>query len=258
MKKLEEYIIVIGGNGRIGRNFISHSFKETSYSIINIDPCEDSFFSEYLKSNKRYNHIKISLDNDESTSYVKDYFNSISYPFKINAIINLSKVNMINKSDLLINEEELIANVNGQIIGLNKLINSFLEQKHIISGCSIIHAGSLSSKLVNHQPVLYHYLKGGIEVASKSLAFKLAKYNIRSNVIVCGLVNDPSFKLNTKQLNTQNICIPLLSGPPTVQDVSNLILFLISPLSKSITGTSVLIDAGMSLPDTYTMISNLN
>ena len=89
------------------------------------------------------------------------------------------------------------------------------------------------------------------------MAFKLAKFNIRSNVLICGLVKDPEFKLTKKQRRIEQKAIPLLSGPPSLDDVANLILFLISPKSRAITGTSFVIDSGMSLPDTYTVLSNL-
>ena len=90
------------------------------------------------------------------------------------------------------------------------------------------------------------------------MAFKLAKHNVRSNVIICGLIKDPSLKLSKEQLKIEEVAIPLSSGPATLDDVRNLILFLINPESRSITGTSFVIDAGMSLPDSYTVLSKLN
>ena len=65
-------------------------------------------------------------------------------------------------------------------------------------------------------------------------------------------------RLSKKQLKIEKESIPLLSGPPTLNDVKNLILFLINPENRSITGTSIVIDSGMSLPDTYTVLSSLN
>ncbi len=259
MKNLPEkkkFVIVIGGNGRIGRNFIVHAIDNSDYSFINIDPADDDFILKKYPHKERYFHLKIYLNSENAINEIKQFFKNIDHRFSILGIVNLTKVNIKNKSDITISEEDLIANVNAQIVGTMNLINYFLEE-NILSNCALVHAGSLSSKLVNHQSILYHYLKGAIESASKSLAYKLAKFNIRSNVIICGLVNDPSFELTNRQLKTQEICIPLESGPPSVIDVSNLILFLISPSSRAITGTSITIDAGMSLPDTYTVISSL-
>ena len=256
MKEKTQYLLVIGGNGRIGRNFILHALKNTNYKIINLDPSED--FSKNNKSinKERYIHLKICLGLESSFDELLNFFKGFKSLFNVNGIINLSRVNIHSQSDLDIEEEDLVNSANAQIIVMMKIIK-YLLKVGSLNECSIVHAGSLSSRLVNHQSILYHYLKGAIESASKAMAFKLAKNNVRSNVVVCGLVNDPDFELNCKQINTQNICVPLASGPPTLIDVSNLILFLISPLSKSITGTSIIIDAGMSLPDTYTIVSSI-
>ena len=249
-------ILVIGGNGRIGRNFCLYAIKNTNYIIINIDPSSDSLIQRKLETNERYLHIKLPIGKLDAAKKIIERIRNKYPEKKIDALLNLSRVRIAEQDDILINDEDIIKNINVQISGLNQLIN-LLVVKENFKNFSIIHAGSLSSRLVNHQSVLYHYLKGAIESASKALAFKLAKLNIRSNVIICGLVKDPEFKLTEKQQRIEQKAIPLLSGPPTVDDVANLILFLVSPRSRSITGTSFVIDSGMSLPDTYTVLSNL-
>ena len=150
----------------------------------------------------------------------------------------------------------MINNINTEIKGLNCFLHLMLKKK-ILRDCSIVHMGSLNAHYVSHQPVFYHYLKGAIESASRAIAYKLAPLNVRSNVVIAGLISDPSFKLNKKQINIQKRSIPLDSGPPSITDISNLIDFLISKKSKSITGTSIVIDSGMSLPDSYNLLSKL-
>ena len=252
----DSLIIVIGGNGRIGKNFCLQALINTNHYLINIDPSPDDFIQENLKDKKKYFHIPIPIGKVDDAKQILKLIEKKFPEKKINSLVNLSRVRINDIDEILINENDVIKNINVQISGLNQLINLFVNEKKF-RDFSIIHAGSLSSRLVNHQAVLYHYLKGAIESASKALAFKLGKYNIRSNVLICGLVNDPSFKLSLKQKKVEKACIPLISGPPTVCDVANLILFLISSDSRSITGTSIVIDSGMSLPDNYTVLSNL-
>ena len=254
MSNSEQLIIVIGGNGRIGRNFCLQALINTNHYVINIDPSSDDFIHENLKN--KYFHIPIPIGKASDSKKIIELIDNKFSGKKINSLVNLSRVRITNIDEILINENDVLKNINVQISGLNQLIDLLVNEKSF-RDFSIIHAGSLSSRLVNHQAVLYHYLKGAIESASKALAFKLGKYNIRSNVLICGLVKDPSFKLSPKQRKVEKACIPLISGPPTVIDVANLILFLISANSRSITGTSIVIDAGMSLPDNYTVLSNL-
>lgn len=257
MNDTENLIILIGGSGRIGRNFCLNALEKTNYKLVNIDPSENSEILSNEKWEDRYLNIPIQIKGLDSAKTIIEKINNKFKHTQINSIINLSRFKISKTNNILINEKDVIDNLNGQIIGLNYLVN-LLVYKYKENDFSIIHFGSLNSKLVSHQSVLYHYLKGAIESASKAIAFKLAKYNIRSNVIICGLVKDPKFKLSIEQKKIEKISIPLSSGPPTINDVSNLILFMISPNSRAITGTSIIIDAGMSLPDSYTVLSGLN
>ena len=257
MNNSEDLIIIIGGSGRIGSNFCLYALKTTNYKILNIDPSENIEIQSNKKWEGRYLNIPILINDLDSAKTILNTVKTNFKDTKINSIINLSRVKISETDNFLISEKDVIDNINGQIIGLNFLINLiFNENKK--RDFSIIHFGSLNSKLVSHQSVLYHYLKGAIESASKSLAYKLANYNIRSNVVICGLVKDPEFELTNKQKKLEEISIPLSSGPPTINDVAHLILFLLSPSSRAITGTSIIIDAGMSLPDSYTVLSSLD
>ena len=252
-------VLVIGGNGAIGKSFCISALKTTNYTIINIDPNVDSYIQERINDHEKdkYLHIPIRIGNlDAAEKIIKSLKESFPEK-KLNSIINLARVSIDKNEEIIFHENDAINNINIQILGLNYLIDILINKNHF-QDFSIIHAGSLNSRLVSHQSVLYHYLKGAIESASKALAFKLAKHNVRSNVLICGLVKDPSLKLSKKQLKIEKESIPLLSGPPTLNDVKNLILFLINPENRSITGTSIVIDSGMSLPDTYTVLSSLN
>lgn len=259
MNSSDGLVIVIGGSGKIGKNFCLSALKITNYTIINIDPYLDPYIQKKIneKEQDKYLHIPIRIGNIDAAEKIikilKEYFPEK----KLNSIINLSRVNIDKKEGIIFCENDAIKNINIQILGLNYLIDQLIN-KNQFKDFSIIHAGSLNSRLVSHQSVLYHYLKGAIESASKALAFKLAKHNVRSNVIICGLIKDPSLKLSKEQLKIEEVAIPLSSGPATLDDVRNLILFLINPESRSITGTSFVIDAGMSLPDSYTVLSKLN
>ena len=259
MNSSDGLVLVIGGNGKIGKSFCLSVLKITNYCIINIDPSLDSYIQEniYDKKRKKYLHIPIPIGNLEAAEKITKTIKESFPRGKINSIINLSRVNINKNEEIIFCENDAIKNINVQILGLNYLIDQLIN-KNNFKDFSIVHAGSLNSRLVSHQSVLYHYLKGAIESASKALAFKLAKHNVRSNVIICGLIKDPSLKLSKEQLKIEKEAIPLSSGPATLDDVRNLILFLINPESRSITGTSFVIDAGMSLPDSYTVLSNLN
>ena len=246
-------IILIGSEGRIGKRLFSLLNSINEFGII----CIDNNLSEnsYSKNNNILK-IKLKLDNEKNAVYILDEITNHKNLSNIIGIVNLSREFFNKKKQVSIDEKEMIKAIKSQIIGLNCLIDNMLK-KNLLQNSSIVHIGSLNSRQVSHQPIAYHYLKGAIEAASKSLAYKLAKFNVRSNVILPGLVYDPSFKLDDKSKKIQEKSIPLKSGPPSTLDIANLIYFLISEKSKAITGTSIIIDSGMSLPCTYDIISEL-
>lgn len=253
MNEFKPTIIIIGSEGRIGKAFCSLLNKLNSFNIVCIDP---------LKKTKDYEvshnvlHIKSKLDSLNNAKKIIEIILVENKFSNIAGIVNLSRGSFDKENQIIIDEKELIENIKSQIIGLDFFILEMYKNK-ILQDCSIVHMGSLNSRQVSHQPVAYHYLKGAIESASKSLAYKLAKFNVRSNVILAGLVFDPQSKLTKDQEKIQTKSIPLESGPPSTIDVANLIYFLISDKSRSITGTSLVIDSGMSLPDSYHIISKM-
>jgi len=97
-------------------------------------------------------------------------------------------------------------------------------------------------------PALAHYCaaKGGIVAMTETLALELAPLNIRVNAIAPGMIDTPmveSSKQDPKTMEATLVRVPLhRMGKP--EEVSNLVLFLVSDASSYITGSTVVIDGG--------------
>ena len=97
-------------------------------------------------------------------------------------------------------------------------------------------------------PTLVHYCasKGGIVGMTEALAVELASYNIRVNAISPGMIETPMIdpiKADPKVKKAMLTRVPLRRvGNP--EEVSNLVLFLVSDASSYITGSTVVIDGG--------------
>jgi len=131
-----------------------------------------------------------------------------------------------------------------------------LVDKELLRDASIVKITSTNAFLVSHQSVLYHSLKAAAIASTRALAYKLAPFNIRCNALVLGLVNQVPTQDHDKAL-IENHAIPLASGPPSLRDINNAIDFLISDSSCAITGTSITVDAGMTIPDAYTVATSV-
>ncbi|MDP3991021.1 MAG: 3-oxoacyl-ACP reductase family protein [Candidatus Nealsonbacteria bacterium] len=97
-------------------------------------------------------------------------------------------------------------------------------------------------------PNIAHYCasKGGIVGLTEALAIELAPYNIRVNAVSPGMIETPmisSVKQDKKTIEAILSRVPLRRvGRP--EEVSNLVLFLVSEDSSYITGSTVVVDGG--------------
>lgn len=117
------------------------------------------------------------------------------------------------------------------------------------NGGSVIFISSIVGLLGQPGKVGYSASKGALISASKSLALELASKKIRVNSVLPAMVKtEMSIKLLEKLPIDAKIKIedmhPLGIGTP--DDVANAVVFLLSDLSKWITGTSFIVDGGYS------------
>jgi NAD(P)-dependent dehydrogenase (short-subunit alcohol dehydrogenase family) len=116
---------------------------------------------------------------------------------------------------------------------------------------SIVNTASVQALATTGSISAYAAAKGGMIAMTRDMARDLGRFQIRINTICPGVIQTPMLDRSFTQVNERDEFIERLSrtlplgriGSPL--DVANLILFLISPLSSYITGTSIVIDGGM-------------
>ena len=245
-KQKSNFVICYGGCGRIGKRTIDLFIKKNFY-VLNIDPNYENYADNL-------NPFYCGFDNTDLEGTLSKLINLIKkYKKKYNflGIINFSRIKINTKENSLSTSNSQNNKVfQIMLFDFIKIIDKLVDLE--FSDFSIINFSSLNSTQVSHQSILYHSIKGAIESSSRVLAYKLAHKNIRSNVIVPALVNDNHNDKSKVEINS----IPLRRGAPSSKDISNLVLFLLSKESSYITGSCIKIDSGMSLPDSYTILSN--
>ncbi len=131
------------------------------------------------------------------------------------------------------------------------LRGSFLCSKFILkpmlkarSG-SIIHITSVVGQTGNTGQANYTATKAGLEGFSKSLAHEVASRGIRSNCVSPGFINtDMTDQLSEDQKMALSAQIPM-GSTGTPQDVAGAVVFLLSDLSKYITGQTINVNGGL-------------
>lgn len=143
--------------------------------------------------------------------------------------------------------------------GFNKLMDvnfySFVElvkittkKKYFEDGGSIVVISSISSIKGYKAKTEYCVSKAAIDAFVRCMALELADRRIKVNSIMPAVVKTP-MALNAMSLNSslgvENVVSPLGYTEPA--EVANVIAFLLSNLIKTITGTSILIDGGITI-----------
>lgn len=129
------------------------------------------------------------------------------------------------------------------------LCRGFLAMRNKTNMSSIVIMSSISAQIGTKGYSVYSASKAAIDGAIKSLACEFAPANIRINSIVAGAVKTEMHDRMTQFLSPE-ACAEFerkfLLGFGTVSDISSAAAFLLSPLSKWITGTSMVVDGGFT------------
>jgi len=117
-------------------------------------------------------------------------------------------------------------------------------------GMSIVLISSVSGLMGEKGKTEYSASKSALTGLTRSLALELSSKQIRVNSICPAMVKsemlDRMFQ-NLPEESVQSIRSKHLLGIPESEDVANLSAYLVSDLSRFITGTCLLIDSGYSI-----------
>lgn len=134
------------------------------------------------------------------------------------------------------------------------LTGPFLGIKHAVpemrkaGGGSIINMSSVAGLVGMPRTIAYGASKGGLRIMSKSVAMAVADDNIRCNSIHPGVIWSNIYAWTTRE-DLENS--PLKDSIPMgkigdAQDIANAVLYLASDESKYVSGTEIVVDAGMT------------
>lgn len=126
-----------------------------------------------------------------------------------------------------------------------ELVKQCAKKRHINDGASIVVMSSISSIRGYKAKTEYCVSKAAVDAFVRCMALELADRKIRVNSVMAAEVLTP-LALKARETNAavgaSDFHAPL--GPSEPYEVANTIAFLLSNATKTITGTSILIDGG--------------
>ena len=138
----------------------------------------------------------------------------------------------------------------GKVMNVNfyafvELVRQGCKKKHFAEGGSVVVMSSISSIRGYKAKTEYCVSKAAVDAFVRCMALELAERRVRINSVMAAAVNTPMAQ-KAREMNASvgasEFSAPL--GLTEPYEVANTIIFLLSDATRTITGTSILIDGG--------------
>lgn len=236
---------IIGATSGLGLAFVKQYIKKNLIYCIgqNFNKLDEFIRNKKLKKN--YKKIKIDLKKINSFNVYK------LIKKKLDVIIlfaGMHKHNVLKFFD----PKDLDNTLQVNLISPAKILAKLYSSGMINKNANIVILSSLQgSKLNVPGSLAYAVSKGGLNVLTKCLAREMASDGIKVNSVSPGMVKTP-LMTNAHHLNKKDIELDkkkYLIGKDylEINDVLNLIKYLISNKQKKITGQNIIMDSGFTL-----------
>lgn len=237
-------ILITGASSGIGASIAIECSKMGASVIItgrDKERLNDTFFQLAKDGDNVHQSIEADLSNENG---IENLVNSMP---KLDGIVNcagfLKKLpfKFINKKAL---NETLSVNLYAPA-----LLSQLIVKKNLLNpAASVVFISSIASTVASIGNISYMVSKGALNSLSRGMALELARKKIRVNTVQPALIktNLTEKALSEEDLENYILKFPLgRFGKP--EEVAYAAIFLLSDASLWITGTSIVIDGGVTL-----------
>ncbi|MCR4688269.1 MAG: SDR family oxidoreductase [Saccharofermentans sp.] len=225
--------IVTGTSSGIGKS-CALQLLSSGAKVLGIDVCESSI------EDPMYNHHQASVTDEEAISGI------LSGTDKIDGLVNAAGIWGSGKPffDMELSEWEKVISVNltGTFI-VSKAASKLMAAN---GGGKIVNISCIRSSIFRGNMADYASSKGGIVALTSAMALDLAPFGIRVNAVAPGFTYTGMTKasFDNEDIRKQSESLIPLGRLGDTEDISNVVMFLLSDLSGYMTGTNVFADGG--------------
>jgi len=238
---MKKNVIVTGDSRGLG-SIITKTLLENGYFVVGISRKSNEVTNTFENKYKNYIHLNYDLNNSEGIK--RFYLDKIKK--------NGSVFGLVNNAGIAYDD----MTTNAKLPEINKMFNvnvfsNIMLTKYVLrdmllnnTSGSIVHVTSVCAHTGYKGLSMYAASKGAIEAFSKTVAREFGSKKIRSNCVAPGfLETDMSENLSSSQKD-RIYKRTSLKEPTDLKSVAEMILFLLSDKSKSITGQILHVDNG--------------
>lgn len=236
--------IVTGAGSGIGRE-TAHVLSVEGATVIMMDINSDGLAESAAICGEQCHPMTIDLTDAtavaESVSLVVEQYGKLDGLVHCAGISSRKPLNVLSKESF-----SKVMDVN--FFSFVELVKQCAKKKHINDGASIVVMSSISSIHGYKAKTEYCVSKAAVDAFVRCMALELVDRKIRVNSVMAAEVLTP-MAMKARETNATvgatDFTAPL--GPSEPYEVANTIVFLLSNATKTITGTSILIDGGATV-----------
>jgi NAD(P)-dependent dehydrogenase (short-subunit alcohol dehydrogenase family) len=128
-----------------------------------------------------------------------------------------------------------------------QLTQNLIRRKKLLAGGSLVYVTAIADHAAPVGSAVYSASKAALATAIKSLALEVAKTKIRANCLAPGYVRTPMFEKLGESSSVDEYLKLAPLGLIEPEEVASSAVYLLSPASRWVTRTSLVIDSGLTL-----------
>lgn len=255
-KENNKVAVITGSSKGIGKSiamaFAKSSLTEYSAIVINSRKLEEAeHVANEIKETNNCDSLAIAGDVSHEEDCIRLIEETIERFQRIDVLVNNAAI----QKDIPLTETTLkdwyniiSVDLTGPFICSREAVKHMKVQDNPTGGC-IINISSVHQIIPKPHYIPYATSKGGIDMMTKTMALELATDNIRVNVVAPGAIDtDMNISLRNDMKERENTLKRIPMGRiGKDEEVANVVEFLASSKASYITGSTIVVDGGMTL-----------
>ncbi|RLA61903.1 MAG: beta-ketoacyl-ACP reductase [Epsilonproteobacteria bacterium] len=243
----EKKILVTGATRGIGKKIAMNLAEQGAHVVFNYRAGKEDIAQKFKKELESLGAVKATpiLFDVTQEEQIKEAINAFVKEYgPISGLVNNAGISKdqiffrLKKVDL---DETLDTNLKGAMLVTSALSRSFLKAEDV----SVVNMSSVVGLMGNASQVSYSASKAGLIGFTKSFAKEVASRNIRCNAICPGFIETEMTETLDEKVRKAYLSEIPLKRMGSVDDVAQLVSFLLSKASSYITGEVIKIDGGL-------------